>query len=336
MKHVYHSIFHQSTLFKYCFIHKRTKLQKTVYPYALSAYYTQKSNFFDEYADITVENIVKNNPLHEKIDVINNILHFEQNSTKYHFLGFRNNNSLITYNNIAKQFFKNRLFGENKICPIIEIYKIKKNKVFLESSKILELLSKDTSEAKYYISYSDKLLYTRSYKESSGYMLEYIIKQYIDTTCIGFENFARISNDIKEYKVHWKDVGIAAKIIIFNVLISNYNTEGLKKYHFIDMFDKFWQGRAVAPLNDINISSYVIPLSYCYYQTCSDYGIKFKSEILTFVILNDLIDQTTINFMKKFSKTSNYNTPDGVDIITIPQYIIEESAEEFTIYRAEY
>ena len=337
MKHGYHSIFHQSTLFEYCFIHRRIKLQKTAYPYALSAYYEQKLNSFDQYIDITVENIVKNNPLHKKLNEINDILCFEHNFTKYHFLSFKNNNDkLTTYNNLAKQFIKNKLFGENKICPIIEIFKIKKNDIFRESSKILQILSKETSEAKYYISYSDELLYTRSFKEFSGYMLEYFIKHYIDTTCIGFENYVRISNNIRDYAVRCVDVDIAARVIIFNVLISNYNNYGLKKYCFLERFDRFWQGRAVDPLFDINLSSYITPLTYRYYQTCSKDGIKYKSEILTFVLLKDIIEQTTTNYIKTISKANKHDNPKTLNITTIPQYIIEESADEFTIYRANY
>ena len=142
IKYGYHSVFHQSSLFSHCFIHKHKKLQETKYPYGLTDYYNNRINFYTINTDITIENIVKNKVL---LNEINNIsTNIKLNDTKtYHLLDFADNITTLYYDEEIRRFLLHKIFGYKNYSQILEIFRIKKEDIFKTSSDILKAIKFD-------------------------------------------------------------------------------------------------------------------------------------------------------------------------------------------------
>ena len=178
IKHGYHSIFHQSSLFTHCFIHKHIKLQKTNYPYGLTNYYNNRINFYAATPDITVENIVKNQILLSKINNIYKSIKFN-NAEKYYLLNFSDERYPLLYDEEIRKFLLHKIFGYKNYSSIIEIFRIKKEDIFKASLDILKAIKFDVyNDMDIGIKSEENCLYTYHDNDTTSFLFEYILTDF--------------------------------------------------------------------------------------------------------------------------------------------------------------
>ena len=211
------------------------------------------------------------------------------------------------------------VFGLKTDVSINTIFKIKKHEIFKVSSDIILNIS-NTEE--------DNI--TCYGKDITGYMFEYMMTQYINNTCGGMRGYIDICNAIRMNRSSKLDTIIILNILVYNILLEGFNSEKPKKYNYIKRFDTGWQGRGLNFLYGIDVATKIAEIPFYHYKLCSVHGIKYKSEILAYIILNDLIEQT-VERLSKLEKTDDVDVTQM--IIRIPQYIIEETQEDFIIHR---
>ncbi len=163
-----------------------------------------------------------------------------------------------------------------------------------------------------------------------SYMLEYFLTNYINDCCGGINGYIDICNDVRMNRAINLDTMIVLNVLAYNAMVEGFNSEKLKKYNYIKRFDTGWKGRSLNYLYGIDIATKIAEILFYHYEICGMHGIKYKSEILAYVILKDLIDQ----MVERLSKPEITDAIKGSNvIIRIPQYIIEETSDEFIVHR---
>ena len=174
-------------------------------------------------------------------------------------------------------------------------------------------------------------MYTAHYTDVTESMLVYLIQKFVMEECSGEGMYAKICNELKDEKLNKQNSSIYTKVLIINALINNVKALSLREYHYI------WSHVNYKTFFELNLYDISEKVTFKYIKKCPEKSIKYKSDILTYVILKDMIDQLVCEINNKLMisgqppKEFNRNE---MPQLAVPQYLIEEEKDQIIIFRA--